>query len=467
MIWAEKISFFEVGHGSTCRQSEQMSLFRDKVRAADALHKVSIDDWFVVGKGRSTNGRSREGASPSFESQSRSLATGCPIDFAVARRWAAAAIVDLSYLGPAMAVLWFFIGALSVVAALFVVLPWLRSGAGSGPLPKISWSLTGAAAALLSAGVGLYVWLGRPDVAANSGAAGVAMRVSASPVAGASAAGSGAAGSMSSAIASLQARLAKGGGSADDWELLAKAYEFVGRPEAAVQARAHQLPSATASETTVAAGVSAPLAPNAVANPISSGNLTTPQLTPESLKLLARADTARRGKRPKEALAIYAKLAAGNQLNADGWADYADTAASVAGNRLAGAPEQYIARALALQPQHPKALWLAASADEESGRLAHAIATWRQLQAVLAPDSPDAKIVAANLQQDLKLVGSASGAGSAPVAVPPGIASASGPSNVAASGAFLRGQVSLSPALSSRLLGGETLFIVAKSVDSP
>jgi predicted Zn-dependent protease len=54
---------------------------------------------------------------------------------------------------------------------------------------------------------------------------------------------------MSSAIASLQARLAKGGGSADDWELLAKSYEFLGRPGEASKARAHQLPILPANDT--------------------------------------------------------------------------------------------------------------------------------------------------------------------------------------------------------------------------
>ena len=50
------------------------------------------------------------------------------------------------------------------------------------------------------------------------------------------------AGSMGNAIAALESRLAKGGGSADDWELLAKSYEFLGRPADASKARARQLP---------------------------------------------------------------------------------------------------------------------------------------------------------------------------------------------------------------------------------
>jgi cytochrome c-type biogenesis protein CcmH len=48
---------------------------------------------------------------------------------------------------------------------------------------------------------------------------------------------------MQNALASLEARLAKSGGSADDWELLAKSYEFIGRPEAAARARRHELPN--------------------------------------------------------------------------------------------------------------------------------------------------------------------------------------------------------------------------------
>jgi hypothetical protein len=47
---------------------------------------------------------------------------------------------------------------------------------------------------------------------------------------------------MLGAITSLQERLARSGGTPDDWELLAKSYEFLGRKAEADQARAHQLP---------------------------------------------------------------------------------------------------------------------------------------------------------------------------------------------------------------------------------
>jgi cytochrome c-type biogenesis protein CcmH len=62
---------------------------------------------------------------------------------------------------------------------------------------------------------------------------------------------------MDSAIAALEARLAKGGGTPDDWELLAKSFEFLGRPADAAKARAKQLPS-PAGDSKSSASASAP-----------------------------------------------------------------------------------------------------------------------------------------------------------------------------------------------------------------
>jgi cytochrome c-type biogenesis protein CcmH len=134
-------------------------------------------------------------------------------------------------------------------------------------------------------------------------------------------------------------------------------------------------------------------------------------------------------------------------MNADAWADYADTAGVLQNNKLAGQPETYIANALALDANHPKALWLKASAEEEAGRYGEAIAAWQRLQGVLPQDSQDAKIVAANLQRDTQMQG-ADGTGGA-------------------AAASISGEVSISSTLSSKATPGATLFIVAKSVDQP
>jgi cytochrome c-type biogenesis protein CcmH len=348
----------------------------------------------------------------------------------------------------ALELFWLLAGMMVTLAAVILLLPWLRKIPSLGPLPSVPWPiLTGAAVALVAV-VGLYLKWGRPDLAHPSAASVAPMGASttSSPGAASSAAkpgGTQAAGSMFSAISGLQGRLAKGGGTPDDWELLAKSYEFLGQPENAAKVRKHELPplpSETAGPPVAAVGAGAAALLAAAA---------APKLTPDTLQWLAKADAARRGKKLSLAASIYVQLAARNQMTADSWADYADTAATLQGSKLAGAPESYIAKALALDPQNAKALWLRASAEEEAGRYASAVVAWQQLQGRLAPDSPDAKIVAASLQRDQGLL---SGAGAATVAP-------------AAPGTTVSGEISIAPPLAGKAEAGTTLFIVAKAAD--
>jgi cytochrome c-type biogenesis protein CcmH len=121
-----------------------------------------------------------------------------------------------------------------------------------------------------------------------------------------------------------------------------------------------------------------------------------------SATMLARAEEHRRKREFKEACAAYAEAAGLGAMTADSWADYADAQASLAG-KLAGEPEKAIARALQLDPQHPKALWLKASLAHEQHRYQEALTTWRQLLAVVPPGSSDARIVEANIAEAARL----------------------------------------------------------------
>ena len=73
-----------------------------------------------------------------------------------------------------------------------------------------------------------------------------------------------------------------------------------------------------------------------------------------SQDLVAQADELRRQRKFKDAAATYQRAVAAGGMNADSWADYADTLAS-AGSSLQGAPADALAKALALEPRHPKA----------------------------------------------------------------------------------------------------------------
>ena len=282
-------------------------------------------------------------------------------------------------------IFWFLAGALVVVALLFVAYPWL-SGQGRARLwPSLPRGFAPGGAVLIIVALAIYLKLGSPQLAASDAVVAGAQTTSAplAAPAAAAAAGSQAAGSMDNAVVGLERRLASGGGAEGDWELLAKSYEFMNRPEDAAAARRKQLPAGAGQAPAGAApGAALPAAPRA---PVA--------LSAEGAKLKAAADEARRARDFAAAKVAYLKLVGRKEMNADTWADYADVLGSQAGNKLAGEPEALIRNALALDPDHPKALWLQASVEHETGRHAAAVISWQHLAAVLGPQSGDAQLI--------------------------------------------------------------------------
>src|SRR5258708_7359656 len=196
-----------------------------------------------------------------------------------------------------MPLFWFIAGVLTTLALLVVLSPWLRTLPAFASVPAAPWQGSVVAIVVVAALFASYGWLVRPDVAdrpspppataagapsGNAGAFGTAAKVfgdatgpATSPDGAAGPAAKPGAGSMDSAIAALEARLAKGGGTPDDWELLAKSFEFLGRPADAAKARAKQLPSlagdAKASGPAAAASAPTASAPAASASAAGSG----------------------------------------------------------------------------------------------------------------------------------------------------------------------------------------------------
>ena len=85
----------------------------------------------------------------------------------------------------------------------------------------------------------------------------------------------------------------------------------------------------------------------------------------------------------EKALALPSKVA----NDAAVWCEYADALGMTQGGRLAGRPRELIDRALALNPNHPKALEMAGSAEYAQGDYASALNFWRPLLAALEPAS--------------------------------------------------------------------------------
>lgn len=123
-------------------------------------------------------------------------------------------------------------------------------------------------------------------------------------------------------------------------------------------------------------------------------------------------------------------------------------ALALAQNRdLAGKPQQLFEAALALDPQHAKALWYSGLAAEQAGDSALARSRWTELAKQELPDN-----VRALLDERL---------GPAPAAMAEAPATAAAPAD--SPGPVLRLAVKVSPALAAKIAPDATLFVFAKA----
>jgi cytochrome c-type biogenesis protein CcmH len=177
--------------------------------------------------------------------------------------------------------------------------------------------------------------------------------------------------------------------------------------------------------------------------------------------------------RYQEASDAYAHLLKLTPPDAQVLADYADALAMAQGRRLAGRPEALIRQALEIDPRHPKALALAASAAADAGDLAASLGHWQTLADTLPADSEDARevgVIMAELRQQAKGAGmtlpppkAAAAPATVAMAPQPAVAKAAG-SKPAQS---VSGSVALSPDLGAKLSGAETVFILARAEGGP
>jgi len=131
-------------------------------------------------------------------------------------------------------------------------------------------------------------------------------------------------------------------------------------------------------------------------------------------------------------------------------ADYADVYAGArGGGSLAGEPEKLLKRALALDPNQPKALALAGTIAFQKKDFATAARDWERALAVLPQDSEFAKQITAGLAEARAALGQTQPK------------SAAAP--VAANATSVSGTVTITPALARRASPDDTLFVFARA----
>jgi cytochrome c-type biogenesis protein CcmH len=261
--------------------------------------------------------------------------------------------------------------------------------------------------------------------------------------------GPGAAGSLDESIARLEQRLEREGGDRGAWELLAQSYEYQGREADAQRARQRAVQGAGG---TAVRDVPAPPAPGAADAPA----------------LADAAESARRARDYPRAIAAFEGLVARNAMTADLWADYADAVGASRG-RLDESSQRLIERALALEPAHPKALWLLGSLQVERGDYRSALGTWQRLRDALPPDSPDTGLIDENIaeararsDETAAMPGLVAAAASLPATSKPAT-----PVTAARSPFVLRGEVALDPRAAAALTPAAVLYVFARAAGQP
>ena len=378
----------------------------------------------------------------------------------------------------------FIAGVLAGVAASYVAAPLWR-GASTLAHGRTRYLLAGGFVAgfALIAGV-MYLALGSRH-SLERPAGNVAASAAQAPSGNPSGTG-GNAKSMDAEVAGLEARLARDGGTPSDWTLLAQAYDFMGRPDDAQRARAKAgtpaagtpaagaaawqmsasalTAAASAADTRASAGGSAqrnadatPSAPSPSAADLERRVAANPR---DAQSWLALAELRRSQRDYAGSRAAYSKLVELHAMSAQSWADYADVLGSLAGGSLTGDAGRAIDSALALDGNNPKALWLKASQANEQHRYAEALTWWKKLRSALPADSPDARMVDANIAEASSLAGAPPAGPAAPT---PAVAATDG----TATDAAVSGTVSLDRRFADRVQRDATLFIYAKAADSP
>ena len=392
----------------------------------------------------------------------------------------------------------FLAGILVGVAASWFALPLWRTATTLARGRKPYLLAAGLVVSFALAAAIIYLTIGSRHSLQGTVASPGAAAAPAAASAGKDARTGGTAQSMQDAVAGLEARLARDGGSPADWTLLAQAYDFMGRPDDARRARAKagnpapgsasagpassgpavwQMSAGALSAAAAAAGKSgsgaAPPAQAETGASAPSRTVSAAELerrvaaNPRDAQAwLALADARRTERDYAGARNAYRKAVDLHAMSAQSWADYADVLGSLAGGSLAGEAGRAIDSALAMDPANPKALWLKASEANEQHRYAEALTWWKKLRAVVPADSPDARMVDANIAEAASLAGQSTSPATA--GLPAAGTSASGTSASATSApAEVSGTVSLDQRFSARVQSDATLFIYAKAADSP
>ena len=163
-------------------------------------------------------------------------------------------------------------------------------------------------------------------------------------------------------------------------------------------------------------------------------------------------------KRYSEAEAAYANALRLGGENADLLTDYVDTMVMADGGAFNEESSAQLLRALELEPDNLKALWLAGHWKNQSGDYQAALDYWQRAAAKLPPDSKDVAVIKSQISDLQAKLG---------IQAEPVPATTVASTDTGKAGASLKVQVSLDPGVTAATSPEDTVFIFARAAQGP
>ncbi len=138
-------------------------------------------------------------------------------------------------------------------------------------------------------------------------------------------------------------------------------------------------------------------------------------------------------------------------------ADWADAAAMAQGRQMAGKPYELVKKALSLQPDHQKALWLAGTASYQAEDYKTTLDYWQRLVRQFPEGSENYVQMQRNIGEIKQMLGMSTATEEAALQKAAG----------SAAGASLHGVVRLSEALKDKVSPEDTVFVFARAAKGP
>lgn len=181
----------------------------------------------------------------------------------------------------------------------------------------------------------------------------------------------------------------------------------------------------------------------------------------EGWLLLGRAyKSMERFEPAKEALSQAYRLA---PEDPDVMIEYAEAQAlATPRRRIDGENLELLTRAVALQPDHQRGIWLLGVAAMQNGRPKEAVERWESLRQLISSDLAAVQALDEQIEGARQAAGLPPAGGSTAVVEPSPAAAASTPEPAAGEGPRLTVQVDIAPALRERLKASDVLFVFAR-----